>query len=457
MGHGNYGFDGIRYGATALANGNYVFGSYLWQSNAGRVGAVTWGNGVIGSTGVVSSANSLVGSTNFDSVGFLRVTELTNGSYVVRTPGWDAITPAVQDVGAATWGNGATGTAGIISPANSLVGSQVSDNVGTYVVALTNGNYVAQNFDWDSASALNVGAVTWGNGVGGTVGVVSAANSLVGESVDDAVGVVVPLANGNYIVSSYSWNVPSPEVVDAGAVTWGNGLGGTVGKVSAANSIVGSTANDFIGISYNSYALSNGNYVVASPGWDNGLIVDAGAVTWGNGNTGSKGVLSAANSLIGTNTNDLQSYIRLLGNGNYVVSSPSWDGAAVNVGAATFGNGNGGTVGPISANNSLVGSTANDSVGGVFLMGVDKYAAISAMWDNGAIVDAGAITFAGKLGISGPINASNSLLGIGNPGARPVVVGYDSTRNHLFVNGVADNTVTIFGDNVGAMFANGFE
>jgi hypothetical protein len=52
------------------------------------------------------------------------------------------------------------------------------------------------------------------------------------------------------------------------------------GEVSAANSLVGSTMNDQIG-RYRVEPLANGNYVVRSPQWDHGSIVDAGAVTWG--------------------------------------------------------------------------------------------------------------------------------------------------------------------------------
>ena len=40
--------------------------------------------------------------------------------------------------------------------------------------------------------------------------------------------------------------------------------------MSAANSLVGSTANDKVG-NFGVTALTNGNYVVASPTWQNGL------------------------------------------------------------------------------------------------------------------------------------------------------------------------------------------
>ncbi len=41
-----------------------------------------------------------------------------------------------------------------------------------------------------------------------------------------------------------------------------------------------------------------------SPYWDNGGIGDAGAVTWGSKTNGVSGVVSVANSLIGSSIND---------------------------------------------------------------------------------------------------------------------------------------------------------
>jgi hypothetical protein len=130
-------------------------------------------------------------------------------------------------------------------------------------------------------------------------GVISAANSLVGSTANDQVGGdgVQALSNGNYVVRSSSWD--NGAVTNVGAVTWGRGTTGVTGVVSAANSLVGSTAGDFIGLSFLT-VISNGHYVVASPAWDNGAIVDAGAVTWGSGTTGATGVISADNSLVGT-------------------------------------------------------------------------------------------------------------------------------------------------------------
>jgi len=41
-----------------------------------------------------------------------------------------------------TWGNGTTGITGYVTDANSLIGLNNDDQVGTSVTALSNGNYV---------------------------------------------------------------------------------------------------------------------------------------------------------------------------------------------------------------------------------------------------------------------------------------------------------------------------
>jgi hypothetical protein len=120
------------------------------------------------------------------------------------------------------------------------------------LVGLVNGNYVVRSEHWGSTSrstSNGKGAVTWGSGTGGTVGEVSAANSLVGLDVGDRVGStgITALTNGNYVVRSVEWGGAGTSNAGWGAVTWGNGTGGTVGPVSAANSLVGSATGDRVG------------------------------------------------------------------------------------------------------------------------------------------------------------------------------------------------------------------
>jgi len=455
-------------GVTALANGNYVVKSINWSSNKG---AVTFGNGVSGTTGVTNSGTSLVGTTNNSYVGFSGVTELTNGNYVVGSALWNS------GVGAATFASGTTAITGAVSSSNSLVGSQTGDQVGAKVTALRNDNYVVVSSNWANGANTAAGAVTWGSGSSGVTGLVSSNNSLVGSSQDDQLGSggITVLTSNNFVVASPLWN--NGGTADAGAATWGNGGSGTTGVVGAANSLVGSTANDKVGLVIT--ALTNGKYVAVSANWDNGAATDAGAVTlltgsergtvgaisstnslvgtqtddhvgfdgitvlsnsnfvvissqWNNAGTGHAGAVTwvsgtsgltgpvvSTNSLVGTHANDQigsGGVTALTDNGNYVVSSPLWDGAAANVGAVTWGNGaDGSTKGAVSSTNSLVGSTAEDAVGsgGVTALTSGNYLVKSTTWSNGTLSNAGAVTWGrGTTGVAGAVSSTNSTVGV---------------------------------------------
>ncbi len=403
--------DQVGSDVVELTNGHYVVRSYRWDNGgATDAGAVTWCNGTAGCTGTVSAANSLVGSTADDQVGS-GVVALTNGNYVVSSRDWD--NGGTIDAGAATWCNGATGYTGTISAANSLVGSTAGDRIGSNVVALTNGHYVVSSRYWHNGGATDAGAVTWGDGTTGITGTVSAANSLVGSTASDEVGRVTALTNGNYVVHSRDWD--NGGTTDAGAVTWCSGVSGCTGPVTPANSLVGSTADDMVGNGV--AALTNGNYVVRSSYWDNGGVADVGAVTWGSGATGITGIISAANSLVGSAVNDrIGDYVFPLGNGNYVVTSSSWDnGAVMDTGAVTWCSGTAGCTGSVTPANSLVGSTASDRIGDYYQMRIlsdGDYVVVSTSWDNGAVANAGAVTWCnGAAGCTGPVTPANSLVG----------------------------------------------
>jgi hypothetical protein len=417
-----------------LPNGNYVVISPLWNNEgATDAGAVTWCNAATGTVGPVTAANSLVGSAPFDEVGADAVVVLANGHYVVSSPGWNS--PSGPDfVGAVTWCNSNGSTVGPVTAANSLVGSQDFDQVGVgTILALKNGHYVVPSPDWNGSGTNSVGAVTWCNGNGGTVGAVSASNSLVGTSFDDRVGNngVVELANGHYVVGSNDWNNPSPVMFNVGAVTWGDGDGGTVGPVSPSNSIVGSTAEDRVSAAI---PLSNGHYVICASAWDNGTVQNAGAAMWVNGNGPASGQITPANALVGSTQNDQvgNSAAFALANGAYIVRSSVWNNGTVQrVGAVTWANGNGGLVGVVSPANSLVGSTTDDRVGTALLaLSNGNYVVRSSSWDHGAIPNVGAVTWAnGTTGITGTISSANSLVGstaedaVGNQGVVPLPNG----------------------------------
>jgi hypothetical protein len=417
-----------------LPDGNFLILSPDW---ANRTGAVTWGSKSTGVSGMVSATNSFVGASAGDQVG-RAVTVLANGNYVVAS--------LFNGIGAATWLNGSGATHATISNSNSLV-----DTNGGVPIALANGNYVVANSNWANGTVANAGAVTWGDGTHGTVGTVSTANSLVGDAANDFVGYthIVPLNNGNYVVASSDWN--NASAARAGAVTLCNGAAPTIGVVGASNSLVGATANDDIG--WILVPLSNGNYVTASSMWNGG----AGSVTWGSGTTGVTGAVSAANSLVGSGSDEVGYHVGALSNGNYVVGSPGWEGG---LGAVTWANGTTGLTGSITSANSLVGGSPNDHLGsavtplldGNYLVArmtaqyfagqmwldgthtitgtweslpffaTSGYEVVTALdnggyvisdrfWNEGAAVNVGAATWASPTGISGQASASNSLVG----------------------------------------------
>lgn len=472
-------------GIVVLDNGNFLVVSPDWDNGAVvDAGAVTWVDGVTGFTGPVSPAialvsptNSLVGSSINDSVGSNGVVELDNGNYVVVSSSWSS--PTADLVGAVTWGDGDHGVTGPVSAGNSLIGGHVGDHIGSsqinlpgttsfnLVIPLANGNYVVASPEWDNPDTFtgglitDAGAVTWASGTGGTVGLVSSTNSLVGSHFDDFVGGshvafvdnVIALTNGNYAVASADWDGGTTATVDLGAVTWGNGNGGTVGEVGASNSLLGVQLQDSVGDS-GLYALTNGNYVVLSPAWDNGGVSDAGAVTWCDGSAATSTVVSTGNSLVGTHQGDrvgqglVQGDDVALANGNYVVVSVSWDSnTATDVGAVTWGDGASGTVGSVSSSNSLVGTTPGDGIGvHITALTNGNYVVASPAWDNGPIAQAGAATWGdGNGGTVGPVSTANSLVGAhldDGVGGRPPTALADGNyvvRSPSWSNGMLQN------------------
>ncbi|MBK8466898.1 MAG: hypothetical protein IPL32_13800 [Chloracidobacterium sp.] len=438
---------------TALKNGNYVVTSTGWDNGSIQdVGAVTFCNVTTGTVGIVTASNSLVGSRPYDKVGYAGITALSNGNYVVNSYIWD--NGVMSNAGAITFGNGTVGVSGAVSSSNSLVGTKTDDQIGSSglgpdnpgmgVIALANGNYVINSSDWDNGAITDVGAVTFANGTTGLTGTISEANSLVGTVAGESVGFagVTALTNGNYVVCDSSW---TNEVgVTVGAATFGNGTNGVVGHVTSANSLVGSTPGDWV-CGYSVTALTNGNYVVGSPYWDNGPIVDAGAVTLGNGISGTTGVVSNANSLVGSSTNDrLGWYTVALANGSYVTINSSWDnGPITDVGAVTFGNGTTGITGPITARNSLLGSASSDVIGNgrVTALSNGNYIVNSPNVWNGAIYRAGAITL-GYPFASGILNSSNSVFGTTAYADLTQNSSFDYVHRQLVVGRPRDNIVT---------------
>jgi hypothetical protein len=408
-----------------LPNGDFLVASYFWKNgDAESAGAVTQVSATTGLDGVVSADNSLVGSSAGDSVG-QWITVLANGNYVVASYTWD--NGEIADAGAATFVPANGSVHGAVSPANSLVGALADDRVGLGVVALTNGNYLVVSPSIDVGGISDAGAITWADGSVGLVGAVSAANSLVGSHASDLLGIrdypdsvihAYALANGNAVVLSSLWD--NGALVDAGAATWIDGSRSTSGVLSAANSIVGSNADDRIGDAGNDRGLIElpGNrYAIESPGWSSATAAHVGAITWGDGTGAIHGAVSPQNSLVGSTTDDLQfSSVLVLRNGNWIVGAPSWtkgDAVGAGAGAVTWIDGSAPRVGAVSTDNSLTGARAGDAVGwSIIALANGNYVAWTPWWSNGDVASAGAVTWGdGSVPRSGEVSAANSLVG----------------------------------------------
>lgn len=354
---GTTGDGGVSNNIRGLDSNLYVLLNREWDTaSATDVGAITVFNGSTGKfldgsnlLGAVSSSNSLVGSSTDDRVGY----DYTNlsGALMVESPLWG------NNQGAWTWinrsngllSNGASPT-GIVSASNSLVGGTGGDTNGSFAnfYSVGSGMYVMYNRYWDSASAMDAGAVSLFNSSTGKfadgsnlLGTVSSSNSLVGSSANDRVGYYSPTNVGTgYMLRHPYWGD------NQGAWTWFNPSTGLLadgstfkGVLSASNSLVGGTGGDTNGSFANIWSIGSGNTFLYNRDWDGPGIEDAGAVTLFNGNTGTffsggalVGTISAANSYVGESAFDNLSSagIQTLINGQrYAIFSHNYDSSGL--------------------------------------------------------------------------------------------------------------------------------
>lgn len=391
-------------GLTLLSDGDFVVLSPDWDNGtASDAGALSWGHGVDGIAGNVGASNSLLGSSEFERVGSTPIVAMPDGSFIAVSPSWNWNSPAVGDIGAATWIDPDDFEGGEIDASNSIIGAQgCCGNNRVTAVPLESGgvvlltersspDFTGFRFVPDRASAL---------------GTIDESNSTFALQWGIAAR-VVPMQGSRFALFAPSWSSATTSRVGAVAIVDG---GNALGEISPSNALVGSTANDQIG-SY-SYVLANDNVVIASWQWNNGAVRDAGAVTWIDGDAALVGPVSASNSLVGTSQDDNVGAVMPMDSGDFLVRSPSWDnGSNQNAGALTRVDGSVGLSGPVSSANSLVGTRALDRVG---LWAVDlsagRFAVASPHLDADLANDVGAVTV-GSGPTSGAVSASNSLTG----------------------------------------------
>ncbi len=281
-------------------------------------------------------------------------------------------------VGALTIMDGRTGIEGTISAANSLVGSTNGDRVGVGgSLLLDDGTLVFTVPGWDRGAIRDAGALVVLRPGGVLAGEISAANAIVGSSTGDGDEMRFPvsLGDGYFAFSFPNWDAtPATNVGAVRIVAPGETA---VGELSFQNALIGLNLNDRIG--YRLYALANGNAVVASPEWDSIFHVDAGAVTWLDRDDPLVGPVSIGNSQYGSLTRQQLGLggVVPLRNGNYVLRDPDWPprapvGFPPPLGAVAWRDGSRAVAGPFAVSGALVGVEPGDRIGSAGVFPLDN-------------------------------------------------------------------------------------
>lgn len=400
-------FAGVGFTATILQGGQFV----LWSEYTGaQEGSLTWSDGFSPLTGNVSGANSVVGLAG-QLIG-INTLVLPNGNYVSYSNAGNQAT-AFNATDGTFLATGAPGVGvGAINSTNSLIGT-ASYPITKTVFFLKNSNFVV----------IGNSSATLGSGTTGITGNPSAANSIVGAAMSNDFDNVKceSLTNDNFVLAFDAWNG------GVGAATLASGTTGQFvatsmyGAISALNSLVGTAAPDSVGAQIQSPAVGFVNPLIISPSWQN-----VGAFTLMNGTTGTVGLVSSSNSIVGMAPGDLSEPSTItLNNGNFALLMPNW---STNKGAVTVMDGSsgqflatlGGGFGAVTVSNSITGSNGDyiGSDGGVAVNGSNNFVFASSQWANGMAALTGAVStidgstgYFAYTGMFESISASNSIIG----------------------------------------------
>ena len=321
-------------GIVALSNNNYIVASSLDDeggiTNAGSVRLMNGATGVqIGST--------ISGDIVTDSLGSDGITVLANDNFVIASRRDDE--GGIGDAGTVRLIDGATG-----AQISVLSGDVFGDFLGSGgVTAIPNNNYVIASPTDDEGGITNAGSVRLMNGVtGAQIGV-----TLAGDMASDQLGSdgITVLSNNNYVIASDDDRVSNLTL--PGAVRLMNGdtgvqIGATLesGQLHLGGGIT---------------ALTNNNFVMASPAEDVGGIGNAGSVSLFDGDTGAQ-IGAALVGDMGSDTLGSEGVIALSNNNYVVVSARDDENGIANAGSVRLMNGNTGA----AVTNAIVGESEND-------------------------------------------------------------------------------------------------
>ena len=189
-----------------------------------------------------------MGSTAYDHVG-IASTALTNGHYVVTSPQWNDVLNGLTQVGAVTWANGDGSTVGAVSAANSMLGDMNNDQVGDGgVFALPGGNYLIRSGQWHDFT----GNVAWRNGSAASTGTFDRSNAMVGTWSPN----ITLLSNGKFVVHFGYWGDTQ------GYVAVGSNDGSFVGGIDTTTALIGGYRRARLGAEGGVRDLGNGSFVV---------------------------------------------------------------------------------------------------------------------------------------------------------------------------------------------------
>ena len=309
----------------------------------------------------------------------INIVPLTNNNFVVVFPGDNA--NGISFSGSVRLMNGSTGA----QIGSTLVGDVANDLLGSSgVTALANNNYVIASGLDDENGIVNAGSVRLMNGSTG----VQIGTTLTGDVIDDRLGEssfghrgVTALSNNNYVIASP--NDDENGLSDAGSVRMVDGSSG----VQIGSTLAGNVAGDFLGSS-GVTALANNNYVIASSNDDENGLTDAGSVRLVNGTSG----LQIGATLSGDNASDFlgNGGVTALFNNNYVIASPNDDENGLSdAGSVRLVNGSTG----VQIGATLAGDVASDNLGSsrVTALANNNYVIASPNDDENGIVNVGSV------------------------------------------------------------------
>ena len=260
---------------------------------------------------------------------------------------------------------------------STIAGDDPADGMGFIVTALANDNFVIAAPLDDLPGLADAGSVRL---VNGTTGLEIPGGLITGDDMSDSLGSggITALSNDNFVIASPDDTVSG--VLLAGSVRL---VDGTVGT-QLGTAIAGDNPGDSIGIS-GAIALPNGNYVIGTPSDDEGAV-NNGSVRLVDGILGTQ----IGMEIVGDGGDDGFGFVTALANSNYVLGAPFDDvapGPVVNAGSVRLVSGvNGLEIGMIA------GDTVNDQLGfgDTIALGNNNFV-VASILDNEGLIDNGSV------------------------------------------------------------------